>query len=86
MALGSGNSSVLPRALKYGKGIANSAGAEFFEAAGEGALILSWECAAKDCSAARDAALEELRRFAGAGFSAAAAYNDATFHPGGAFL
>ena len=71
MALGSGNSSVLPRALKYGKGIANSAGAEFFEAAGEGALILSWECAAKDCSAARDAALEELRRFAGAGFSAA---------------
>lgn len=71
MALGSGNSSVLPRALKYGKGIANSAGAEFFEAAGEGALILSWECAAKDCSAARDAVLEELRRFAGAGFSPA---------------
>lgn len=28
---------------------------------------MSWECAAKDCSAARDAALEELRRFAGAG-------------------
>ena len=71
MALGSGNSSVLPRALKYGKGIANSAGAEFFEAAGECALVLSWECAAKDCSAARDAVLEELRRFAGAGFSPA---------------
>lgn len=32
---------------------------------------MSWECAAKDCSAARDAALEELRRFAGAGFSPA---------------
>ena len=32
---------------------------------------MSWECAAKDCSAARDAALEELRRFASAGFSPA---------------
>lgn len=69
MALGSGNSSVLPRALKYGSGLADSAGAEFFEADGGGALILSWECAAKNCLAARDAALTELRRFARSGFS-----------------
>ena len=67
MSLGEGNSSILK--LKYGENLVDYVGAYFFSAGAESALILSWECAAKNAESARETAAREVEKFARTGFS-----------------
>ena len=69
MSLGEGNSSILKKKLKYGKNLVDYVGAYFFSAGAESALILSWECAAKNAESARETAAREVEKFARTGFS-----------------
>ena len=69
MSLGEGNSSILKKKLKYGENLADYVGAYFFSAGAESALILSWECAAKNAESARETAAREVEKFARTGFS-----------------
>ena len=69
MSLGEGNSSILMKKLKYGENLADYVGAYFFSAGAESALILSWECAAKNAESARETAAREVEKFARTGFS-----------------
>lgn len=69
MSLGEGNSSILKKKLKYGENLVDYVGAYFFSAGAESALILSWECAAKNAESARETAAREVEKFARTGFS-----------------
>lgn len=69
MSLGEGNSSILKKKLKYGENLVDYVGAYFFSAGAESALILSWECAAKNAESARETAAREVEKFASTGFS-----------------
>lgn len=69
MSLGEGNSSILKKKLKYGENLVDYLGAYFFSAGAESALILSWECAAKNAESARETAAREVEKFARTGFS-----------------
>lgn len=69
MSLGEGNSSILKKKLKYGENLVDCVGAYFFSAGEESALILSWECAAKNAESARETAAREVEKFARTGFS-----------------
>lgn len=69
MSLGEGNSSILKKKLKYGENLVDYVGAYFFSAGAESALILSWECAAKNAESARETAVREVEKFARTGFS-----------------
>lgn len=69
MSLGEGNSSILKKKLKYGENLVDYVGAYFFSAGAESALILSWECAAKNADSARETAAREVEKFARTGFS-----------------
>lgn len=69
MSLGEGNSSILKKKLKYGENLVDYVGAYFFLAGAESALILSWECAAKNAESARETAAREVEKFARTGFS-----------------
>ena len=69
MSLGEGNSSILKKKLKYGENLVDYVGAYFFSAGAESALILSWECAAKNAESARETAAREVEKFAHTGFS-----------------
>ena len=69
MSLGEGNSSILKKKLKYGENLVDYVGAYFFSAGEESALILSWECAAKNAESARETAAREVEKFARTGFS-----------------
>lgn len=69
MSLGEGNSSILKKKLKYGENLVDYVGAYFFSAGAESALILSWECAAKNAKSARETAAREVEKFARTGFS-----------------
>lgn len=68
MSLGEGNSSILKKKLKYGENLVDYVGAYFFSAGAESALILSWECAAKNAESARETAAREVEKFARTGF------------------
>ena len=69
MSLGEGNSSILKKKLKYGENLVDYVGAYIFSAGAESALILSWECAAKNAESARETAAREVEKFARTGFS-----------------
>ena len=69
MSLGEGNSSILKKKLKYGENLVDYVGAYFFSAGAESALILSWECAAKNAESAHETAAREVEKFARTGFS-----------------
>lgn len=69
MSLGEGNSSILKKKLKYGENLVDYVGAYFFSAGVESALILSWECAAKNAESARETAAREVEKFVRTGFS-----------------
>lgn len=69
MSLGEGNSSILKKKLKYGENLVDYVGAYFFSVGAESALILSWECAAKNAESARETAAREVEKFARTGFS-----------------
>lgn len=69
MSLGEGNSSILKKKLKYGENLVDYVGAYFSSAGAESALILSWECAAKNAESARETAAREVEKFARTGFS-----------------
>lgn len=69
MSLGEGNSSILKKKLKYGENLVDYVGAYFFSTGAESALILSWECAAKNAESARETAAREVEKFARTGFS-----------------
>ena len=69
VSLGEGNSSILKKKLKYGENLVDYVGAYFFSAGAESALILSWECAAKNAESARETAAREVEKFARTGFS-----------------
>ena len=69
MSLGEGTSSILKKKLKYGENLVDYVGAYFFSAGAESALILSWECAAKNAESARETAAREVEKFARTGFS-----------------
>lgn len=67
--LGAGNSSILSRALKYERPLADSVDSEIFRSGADTALIISWECPAKNCQKAKESALAELKKIADGGIS-----------------